>query len=121
MRIPYKARIRRIVGLSTLTWDLPLLACSRLRACFGLLRRVQTNGRVSSDGLLGLGLALAQELVDDDGPKGRSSNTTKREVADVHNKVASAKGQGDRRGDQVATLREVHPVLHPDAPTGSSD
>src|SRR6266571_328020 len=77
---------------------------SSLRAYFGLRRRVQANSSVSSDGLLWLRLALTEQLVDENSPKGRSTNATKREAADIDGEVASTHYESNCRRYQVAAL-----------------
>src|SRR5579875_967481 len=75
------------------------------------------NGGVSFDGLVGLRLALAQELVKDDGTEGSHADATDGKATDDETGVAHhARADGQRHGsrDQIAALREVDFVLDPD-------
>src|SRR5579864_2874675 len=89
-----------------------------LRAYFGLCRRVQANRRVSSDSLFWLRSALAKNLVQDDCTEGGNANRAQGKVADVDGKITGTGSQRYRDGNQVATLREIDVVLHPDATAG---
>jgi hypothetical protein len=96
------------------------------RSCLRL--RERPDSRISRGGLFGLGSALAQDLIHDDGAEGGDTDTANGEAADgqaegdiAHANHAGADGQGDGCRDQVATLREIDPVLNPDATSGDGD
>src|SRR5437764_4458563 len=98
-----------------------------LRAYFGLRRRVQASRRVSSDSLFGLGLALPQQLVQNDDAEGGYTDTPDTEVADGQQEIDIVVGHTDHTrpysqthggGYQVAALGEVDSILYPDATTG---
>src|SRR5437763_11238016 len=97
-----------------------------LRA-FGLRRRVQANRGVSSDSLFGLGLALPQQLVQNDDAEGGYTDTPDTEVADGQQEIDIVVRYTDHTrpysqthggGYQVAALGEVDSILYPDATTG---
>jgi hypothetical protein len=68
-----------------------------------------------------LRLALAEQLVEDDGSESRRPNATKRETGDVEGEVTSAHGEDNCRRYQVAALGEIDAVLDPDAAAGGGN
>src|SRR5215467_12670567 len=92
-------------------WDIYLLACPWL--CFPA--RSFDNSSISRNDFLGLGLALSQDLVEDDRAESCGTDATKGEAADVENKVASAKYESHCDGYQIASLGEIDAVLDPNA------
>ncbi len=94
-----------------------LFPCPRLRFSSG----VKPNSRIGGDGLFGLRIALAQNLVQDDSREGRRTDATKRETADVDGEVASTHREGNCRRHEVTALGEVHVILYPNAPAGGGN
>src|SRR6059058_3787258 len=59
------------------------------------------NGSIGARGVA-LGVAEAQELVEEDGPEGSRADPADAEISHLQHQVARAQGERDRRRHQVA-------------------
>jgi hypothetical protein len=100
-----------------LSGTLYLLACPRL----WFSARSFDNRSISRNDFLRLGLALPQELVDDDRAEGCSPDATKGKTADVEDKVTGTKDESYCYGEQIASPGEIDAILHPDASGSGGD